>query len=581
VDAKLSAEDRKKLTRGFQISPEILKEAKVERITDAQARKRGFYLKDATEPFDGIFFPYLNSGAEWFNARLRRDVCEAKDDGSPANKYLMLPKSSFPECGLYVLPSIRRRLQAHEKIRVVIVEAEKSALAATAWARRTRQPNTVFVATGGCRAYNTPDLELLRGLRVDVLWDSNVWTSGDPQDSEPKLVNLLKQEYEADAGVLRLPRDSRAKGINGPDDYIAKKKDAAFTRLINGPRAEPWLDMVGVTWEAYKNTKPPLMAIEGFLQEGGVALFGGLPSAMKTWVLLSVAHALLTGDKLFGYFEVPRLAKRVIYLTPEVGLPMFKVRLERMGLGPYIEQRKLLVSTLSQPRIELTNPHLLQAAEDAYVFLDTIVRFTKGDENENKNNDTGLASDCFGLLRARARLVVGAHHARKDSNKDDMTLENMFRGAGDIGAFVRVGYGLRKLGKPTDPASTRVLIACVKPGDFKSPEPFIVEAAFINQGRGLQIIAAPGEVADRPHSGKPETPDKAEKVAWAQKHIADLAERGEPRPTMDELAARLNKTFKSSHTRDTLSTWLRKANNEKKLIEQTAKAAAGGASEKQ
>jgi hypothetical protein len=319
------------------------------------------------------------------------------------------------------------------------------------------------------------------------------------------------------------------------------------------------------------------MAINGLLQEEGDTLFGGLPSSLKTWVMLSMVRALLTGAACFGYFPVgtetakapPRCAKRVIYLTPEVGLGSFKQRLELMDLGPYVKSQQLIIRTLSQTRIELTNPHLLRAAKDAHVFLDTVVRFIQGAENENKDNDTGLAAGCFALLQAGARSVVGAHHATKNSGKEtEMTLENMFRGAGDIGAFVRTAYGLKKIGKDT----SRVKIECVKPGDFTAPAPFILEGRpHIDEHEGMLMSRKPGEVPEpaRGKQGRQETPDKAARVDWLLRQAASLSKQ-RVKWTYQSLADQLHKVKEFSnihHDRETVAKWMRDAERERKEIE--------------
>ncbi|MGA8762487.1 MAG: AAA family ATPase [Candidatus Sulfotelmatobacter sp.] len=528
---ELTDEDKKQLAR-FKIPPALLSEAGWCRLTDAVARKKGFTCKAAgpDAKFDGLMIPYLDAEGKEFNARIRRDKPEEDAEGKPEHKYLMLPARVAPRRGLYILPADRKRLLAAApeelaKIHVVVVEAEKSVLAATAWARRTGRKDIVFVATGGCRSYDTPDLALLCGHRVSVQWDSNVWTNGQVADAEVKAVVLAITTHGIDAGVQRLPRECLEKGINGLDDFIATNPDSRVTALFAAPRSEPWLDAVGVTWEQYNNTKPPRMFIKDILQEGGVTMLGGLPSALKTWVMLSMVQALLNGTPLFGHFDVPDKAKRVIYLTPEVGRPLFKARLELMGLGNFVQSRQLLFRTVSESRIELTDPNLLLAARGAHVFLDTVIRFIKGDENENKANDTGLGAGCFGLIEAGALDIVGAHHARKSSaDQGFMTLESMLRGAGDLGAFVRVAFGLRKISATEDITSTRVYVECVKPGDFNPPAPFVLEGRpYIGQGKGLQMATLPGHVdpatltavvkAAQRKPGRPADPGKATRVA--------------------------------------------------------------------
>ena len=69
------------------------------------------------------------------------------------------------------------------------------------------------------------------------------------------------------------------------------------------------------------------LAINGFLQQGGVTMIGALPGH-KTLVALSMAKALLEGKPLFGHFHTPRKSDRILYLIPESSLSPFAARLK-------------------------------------------------------------------------------------------------------------------------------------------------------------------------------------------------------------------------------------------------------------
>jgi RecA-family ATPase len=68
-----------------------------------------------------------------------------------------------------------------------------------------------------------------------------------------------------------------------------------------------------------ENAPPLRFAIEGFLQEAGVTLIGGLAGHGKTLLMLAMAKALLEESPLFGceLFAVQRPAQRVLYLCAE------------------------------------------------------------------------------------------------------------------------------------------------------------------------------------------------------------------------------------------------------------------------
>ena len=88
---------------------------------------------------------------------------------------------------------------------------------------------------------------------------------------------------------------------------------------------------------------------------------------------------------------------------------------------------------------------MLAAVENADVFLDSVVRFTTGSENDAEN--IRLFSDVlFRLLHAGARTITGCHHSPKSfETAQSMTLENILRGSGDLGAMISTCWGIRQI----------------------------------------------------------------------------------------------------------------------------------------
>jgi hypothetical protein len=244
---------------------------------------------------------------------------------------------------------------------------------------------------------------------------------------------------------------------------------------LNGLSAEParWRDMFH-TFEDFENTPPLSFAIEGFLQNNGATMIGGLSGHGKTLILLSVVKALLAGKgtRLWDLFDVQETAIRVLYLIPECAIQAFKHRLQLFGIYHALapNDNRLLVHTLSKgPTPCLSDPRILYAAKGAHVFLDTAVRFGTDDENSATDNQRGLASDIFALLQAGARSVTGAHHSPKPFARENvMRLENVLRGSGDIGAMLTTAWGI----KPINAAQNIIHIENIKPRDFQPCGPF-------------------------------------------------------------------------------------------------------------
>jgi hypothetical protein len=100
-----------------------------------------------------------------------------------------------------------------------------------------------------------------------------------------------------------------------------------------------------------------------------------------------------------------------------------------------------------------------------------------------------------------------------------MTLENILRGSGDIGAMVVTCWGLAQI----DPAENSIWVQNVKPRDFQPCEPFIIKGRpSINESGYFELTHPPGfagslsehKSADR-KSGRPPIQETNDKVAEA------------------------------------------------------------------
>lgn len=279
---------------------------------------------------------------------------------------------------------------------------------------------------------------------------------------------------------------------------------------------------------------PPLsFAIEGFLQNDVATLIAGLSGHGKTLVMLSMIRALLAskGAKLWRQFKVRETASRVLYITPEVGIIPVKDRIERFGLMKHVEyaNQRLFIYTLSAgPTPKLDDPLLLEAAKKAYIFLDPAIRFGEGGDENSAGDNKVLAEGIFGLLRAGARAVIVAHHSPKAfATQNYMTLENMLRGTGDIGAMVATAWGIRQIDKKRN----ILHIENIKPRDFEPCEPFdIVGRPYIDEDGDFRMHKSPGESGElakvlsstKNKGGAPPSKEKLVKLDlvkhWVQKY---------------------------------------------------------------
>ena len=280
-------------------------------------------------------------------------------------------------------------------------------LAIASAAERTRR-KVLPVATNGCWGWKQKvtdedsqaisDLDQFRDRDVIICLDSNVATKRQVGRAEKALsAHLLCNVKARSVKCVRIPLD-----VNGPDDFLAATDDKKFWKVVDSA-SDPWL--LGDTFAAYENflaAPEPSFLIDSLLQDVGVTFLGALPGHGKSWVLLSIARALLTGEPLFGYYKVKRRAPRVVYLSPEVQLGQLRTRIQRFpGLKEAVRQGRLLIRTLTEgPTPDLLEPDILMAARGSVIILDTAVRFSEGDENAAESNRDGLGSKCFALLNA-------------------------------------------------------------------------------------------------------------------------------------------------------------------------------------
>jgi hypothetical protein len=303
----------------------------------------------------------------------------------------------------------------------------------------------------------------------------------------------------------------RAAGPNGErvlNDVAMLAARVAAPLFSDTLAAEPagWKDVFH-TYAEFENAPPLSFAINGFLQNNGATMIGGLSGHSKTFINLSIVKALLAGKgaRLWDLFDVVENALRVIYLIPECAIEPFKHRLRLFGLYKYLapDDGRLLVRTLSKgPAPDLSDPRILFSVKGAHVFLDTASRFADGEENSASDNQRGLASDIFALLASGARSVIAAHHSPKPFAKENvMRLENVLRGSGDVGAMLTTAWGVKQL----DADRNIVHIENIKPRDFQPCSAFqLIGRPFIDQDGDFRVYKQPGECGTLMDEQQPE-----------------------------------------------------------------------------
>lgn len=252
---------------------------------------------------------------------------------------------------------------------------------------------------------------------------------------------------------------------------------------VDTPDPSHWRDVFHLGSEL--DSRLGRVFIEGILEEG-ITSIGSLSGVGKTWIGLSISHALISGQPLFGRFNVEERTN-VLYLVPEMGGRKFRQRMEKMRISM---DGSFFCQTVRDGAIDLNDPFLLEAVGDMRptVILDTAIRFQSGDENSSTEQAQGLGARLFNLINHGAASVICMHHRSKAAGSEDMTLENTLRGSGDFGAMSDCVWGvehakLNGKAKPEEKAAyvkesqllTRLYLECVKPRDMEPADPFVIQ----------------------------------------------------------------------------------------------------------
>jgi AAA domain len=389
---------------------------------------------------------------------------------------------------IYNLGNVRRVLYRLPEVlaarHVLLVEGEKDADRGTSMGFTT-------TTSGAVGSWKPEFAEVLRGKHVAIIPDADHpgRTFAHEIAASCYLIAASVKVVELVSGIKDLsewPFSAEALGdlIQKTPLWTENKKEMNWRELFH-------------TYEEFEAAPELTFAIEGFLQNDGATLIGGLSGHGKSLIMLSMIKAQFAGagTRLWGQFLVKEPAERILYLIPESALTPFKYRLKLFDLYKYVapDDDRLLVRTLTKGLTpSLSDPRILAAAKGAYVYLDTAVRFsTEGDENSAADNQNGLATDLFSLLGAGAKAVIGAHHSPKSfTHEKAMGLENVLRGSGDIGAMLTTAWGIKQL----DAAQNIIHVQNIKARDFEAVGAFqIIGRPFISERHDFKLLKAPDD----------------------------------------------------------------------------------------
>ncbi len=316
---------------------------------------------------------------------------------------------------IYNLPALATRSDDP----VLLVEGEKAADAAA-----TLFPEYVVTTwPGGAKAWNKVEWSPLRGRRV-TLWPDN---DAPGREAMEGIASALSTVGAFTIATVRVPA-ALPKGWDLAD--AAPTTVRLEELLANAKPFDETLASYAVSARnlAAMDIPPREYLIEPFMATNSLSMIFAMRGVGKTWVSLSIAKALASGEPFLG-FEVPAPV-RVLFIDGEMTLVDLRDRLVALGAGE-LDNLELVPSEAlhrDNSAININNPdhqaRLLRTIErleelgrrPSLIIFDNLSSLGGGiDENDNSALD-GLLQWLVGV-RHRDYAVLLVHHAGKSGDQ--------------------------------------------------------------------------------------------------------------------------------------------------------------------
>lgn len=188
--------------------------------------------------------------------------------------------------------------------------------------------------------------------------------------------------------------------------------------------------------------------VEGFLSASGIMVLASAPKTGKTWVALSLATAVSSGEQALGYFHVPSPGP-VLLFHAEDDPRAVRERIESLCLAQRLDLAALPIHVITAEALKLDDAaqrerleELLAHLRPKLLILDPLVRLHSGAESY-----VGHVAELFGYLRRLQRrfqlAILVTHHVAKNRSAGAQPGQAM-RGSGDIHAAYDHGATLQR-----------------------------------------------------------------------------------------------------------------------------------------
>jgi hypothetical protein len=182
---------------------------------------------------------------------------------------------------------------------------------------------------------------------------------------------------------------------------------------------------------------PPYYLIDQIIMKGTVSILGGVPGIGKSIIALSIIKSLLTGEPLWGRFQVFETGP-VILVDEENPAHLLSERLQLIGIEENLSLHLLFSQGVRLDEESYFDAFMrkLEEVKPILVVIDSLIRVHR--QNENDNTEMARVIEQIRRIANWGTTVLLIHHYKKG----ETPLIERFRGASEIIAGVDIQYAL-------------------------------------------------------------------------------------------------------------------------------------------
>lgn len=246
-----------------------------------------------------------------------------------------------------------------------------------------------------------------------------------PQEVHPGVVEAEYLKARPDIPET----DKVSDEVKVQDEVQNAVSDNVPIKVLNDQKT-PWQSSIQFVEEAKQDIE---WLIPGLLPAGAVVLLSGREGSMKTWLAISIVHAVAAGIPWIG---TPTKQGAVLYLDGEMPRAVLQDRVQ--GIGAVKDLNIWCWTDTSFPQ-GLGGESLREASRcHTLIVVDTLRRHMGG-LKENSADDMAIVTEALRELTRHGATVLVLHHATKDP-----TGPGGYRGSTELGAGVDILLSLAK-----------------------------------------------------------------------------------------------------------------------------------------